>query len=92
MTDKTIGVAILGAGGRGKGVTANLLRDSNGGVKVRSVFDPDVKEANEAVKYWKVSDVAVCGSFKEAVKTAGVDWILVFSPNAFHKEHILAGL
>lgn len=91
MTEKTIGVAVLGAGGRGKGVTANLLRDSKGGVRVRSVFDPDEKESAAAVKYWKTSGVAICGSYQDAVSTPGVDWVMVFSPNAFHKEHILAG-
>lgn len=83
-----IGVAVIATGNRGRGVVNNLLRD---GVKVivRSVYDPDMKLAAETAAFWK-SDAKVCSSYQEAIETAGVDWVMVFSPNAFHKEHIIA--
>ncbi|MHB9139449.1 MAG: Gfo/Idh/MocA family protein [Victivallaceae bacterium] len=88
---KQIGVAVIGAGGRGSGVTLNLLNDSKRHVKVMSVFDPDKAAAKAAADCWNEQDLKICDSYQDAIKTPGVDWVLVFSPNAYHKEHILAG-
>lgn len=86
---KVINVAVIGAGGRGRGVTNNLLRDSDGNVKVLSVFDPDKKVAQETIDTWKSPYTKICDSYQEAVDVPGVDWVLVFSPNAYHKENII---
>ncbi len=88
---KQIGVAVIGAGGRGQSVTLNLLNDSKRHVKVMSVFDTDKAMAQSALDCWIDQNVKICDTFQEAVKTPGVDWVLVFSPNAYHKEHIIAG-
>lgn len=92
MTDaaKRVGVAVIGAGGRGIHVTGNLLRDSQRAVVVRSVFDPDPKQCACALEAWGSPDTEVCDAYRDAIGAAGVDWVLVFSPNAFHREHILA--
>jgi predicted dehydrogenase len=84
-------VAVISAGGRGRAVTNNLLQDSNGNVKVLSVFDPDKKQCQKAIETWRSPETAICETYQEAINTPGVEWVLVFSPNAFHKEHILAG-
>ncbi len=84
-----VGVAILGAGGRGRGVVKNLLRDSKGDVEVVSVFDPDRKEAERSLAHWGFKDALICSGYEEAVDAPGVDWTMVFSPNAFHKEQII---
>jgi predicted dehydrogenase len=86
-----IGVAVMAGGGRARGVVQNLLRDSNNNVEVLSVFDPDKEVAKNALEYWKMPNALICDSVEEAVRTPGVDWVLVFSPNAFHKGQILAG-
>jgi predicted dehydrogenase len=86
----SIKVAVIGAGCRGQGVTACLLRDSSNEVDVTAVYDPDMKRAAEAKQKWQ-SECRVCSSYQEAIDVDGVEWVLVFSPNAFHKEHILAG-
>jgi predicted dehydrogenase len=88
---KTINVAVIAAGGRGRGVTNNLLKDSNGNVKVVSVYDPDKKQCEKALKIWDSPDAVICDTYQDAINTPGVDWVMVFSPNAHHKEHILAG-
>ncbi|MFH2068512.1 MAG: Gfo/Idh/MocA family oxidoreductase [Candidatus Omnitrophota bacterium] len=88
---KQIGVAVIGAGGRGQGVTLTLLNDSKRQVKVSSVYDPDKAVARSALDYWKNQEVKICDTYQEAIKTSGVDWVLVFSPNAYHKKHIIAG-
>jgi len=88
---KKINVAVISAGGRGRGVTNNLLRDSDGNVNILSVFDPDKKQCEKALELWNSPDTAICDTYQEAINTPGVDWVMVFSPNAYHKEHILAG-
>lgn len=88
---KHIGVAVIGAGGRGQYCTLQLLKDSKRNVKVISVFDPDPAMAREAVAKWEDADTKICRTYQDAIRASGVDWVLVFSPNAFHKEHILAG-
>jgi predicted dehydrogenase len=87
---KIVNVAVIGAGGRGKGVTDNLLKDSKGNVKVLSVFDPYKEAAQQALEQWKSPSAKICKTYQEAIKTPGVEWVLIFSPNAYHKEHIIA--
>lgn len=88
---KKIGVAVIGAGGRGRGVTLNLLNDSKRQVKVVSIYDPDKAAAQSALDCWNDREVKICDTYQEALKSPGVHWVLVFSPNAYHKEHIIAG-
>ena len=89
---RKIGVAVIGCGGRGQYVAQYLLRDSGGQVQVLSCYDPDPKQAQVAIQeVWQSPDVTrACSSYVEAIETPGVDWVMVFSPNAFHKEHILS--
>lgn len=93
MTAKTkqIGVAVIGAGCRGQCVISNLLNDSKRRVKVISMYDPDSAIAQSTLDLWKSPNAKICKTYQEAIKTPGVDWVMIFSPNAFHKEHIIAG-
>lgn len=91
MSGKQIGVAVIGNGQRAKHVVSNLLRDSERMVKIVSVYDPDVEVSKTCMKFWQSPDAKICGSCEEAVNTPGVDWVMVFSPNAHHKEGILTG-
>ena len=86
---KIVKIAVIGGGNRGRGVVKNLLRDSEGNVKVVSLFEPDREVVKLAYKHWDTKGVKICNSYQEAVDTEGVDWVMVFSPNAYHKEHII---
>ena len=88
MSKREIGVAVIAAGSRSRGVVGNLLRDGET-VSVKSVYDPDRDLAQKAVDQWK-SDTRICETYEEAIATEGVDWVMVFSPNAHHREHIVA--
>ena len=93
MSDvKKIGVAVIACGARSRGVVYNLLRDSERNVEILSVYDPIDSIVDEALKVWNVDKEKCkkCSSYMEAINTPGVEWVMVFSPNAFHKEHILA--
>lgn len=88
---KTIGVAVIGAGLRGQGCTRQLLADAGGRVKVLSVFDPDRAMSEQAVKSWDAADALLARTYRQAIHAPGVEWVLVFSPNGFHKAHIVEG-
>ena len=92
MTEKKkIGVAVLGTGGRGRGVVGNLLRDSQGGVEILAAYDPDKTVMAETIEVWKHTGITkACDSLEEAINTPGVEWVMIFSPNVYHKEGILA--
>lgn len=88
MGNQEIGVAVIAAGSRSRNVVRHLLEDG-ATVSVKSVYDPDTALAERAAKEWGGSP-RICSGYEEAIETAGVDWVLVFSPNAFHREHIIA--
>lgn len=88
---KQIGIAVIGSGSRGQSVILNLLNDSKHHVRVLSVYDPDKAVAQVAVNCWGEQRVKICDTYQDAIKMPGVDWVMVFSPNAYHKEHIIAG-
>lgn len=87
---KIIRAAVIGCGQRGKYVTNNLLNDSAGGVKIAAVYDPDPERMKDVMEFWKSPDTNPCSSMEEAVNAEGIEWVMIFSPNAFHKEGILA--
>ena len=89
MADKNINVAVIACGNRSREVVNNLLVDSKQQVKVIAVYDPDPEEMTFACNRWNAVGVKHCQSSLEAINTPGVDWVMVFSPNAYHKQHIL---
>ncbi len=88
MAAREIGVAVIAAGGRSRSVVKNLLNDGPT-VSIKAVYDPDPAMAEEAVGVWN-SDARICDSYQAAIETDGVEWVMVFSPNSFHREHIIA--
>lgn len=90
---KIVKIAVIGCGARGACVVSNLLRDSKRNVKVVSAYDPDRNQCVRAMgkDIWDQPEMKICKSCSEAVSTPGVEWVMVFSPNAYHKEGILEG-
>jgi predicted dehydrogenase len=90
MSEK-IKVAVLGAGGRSRYVVNNLLRDSGNKVEIAALFDPDEEVMKLALTEWGTQDfTCCCKSEDEAILFPGVQWVMVFSPNACHKRQIIA--
>lgn len=83
------GIAVLGAGNRSRALVDLLLKASGNDVNVVSIYDPDPGVVLRAKKTWAADDAVQADSALAAIQTPGVDWVLVFSPNAFHAEHIL---
>ncbi len=90
---KIVKVAVIGCGARGTYVVNNLLRDSKRNVQVVAAFDPDKAQCERAMskEWWDQPKMKICKSYKEAIAAPGVEWVMVFSPNAYHKDGILEG-
>lgn len=90
MKDGKIQVAVIGCGNRACTVVGNLLKDSRHEVEIAAVYDPDQSECCHSLQEWDVIHAEITSGPEEAICFPGVDWVMIFSPNAFHKEHILA--
>jgi predicted dehydrogenase len=88
--EKKIRIAVLGCGERARTVIGHLLKDSARQVEVAAVFDPDASEMEFVKSTWETPDAVNCSDAQQAIDFPGVEWVMVFSPNAFHHDHILA--
>ena len=88
--EKSVKVAVLGCGNRAKKVINNLLRDSERRAEIAAVYDPDPAEMQNVKEFWGTPDAMECRSHDEAIGCPGVEWVMIFSPNAFHHDQILA--
>lgn len=84
------GIAVLGAGNRSRSLVKELLEIADEDFKIVSIFDPDLEVGRRAKETWSAPDAVQTDSALSAISAPRVDWVLVFSPNAFHAEHILA--
>ncbi len=88
MENGVLNVAVIATGGRAGGVVEHLLRESEGRVRVLAAYDPDPAEMERALARWKQLSALRCETYQEAIDTPGVEWVMVFSPNAFHREQV----
>ena len=88
--EKKIKVAVLACGNRSRKVVLNLLNDSNRQVEIAAIYDPDPNEMAFVKETWESPDTVCCNSAQQAIDFPGVEWVMVFSPNKFHHDHILA--
>ena len=88
--EKKIKVAVLACGNRSRKVVLNLLNDSNRQVEIAAIYEPDPNEMTVVKETWESPDTVCCNSAQEAIDFPGVEWVMVFSPNKFHHDHILA--
>jgi len=86
---KKIKVAVISTGSRSVSVVKHLLEDSNRQVEIAAVYDPDKSEMAYAKGKWESPETKECSSSAEAIAAPGVEWVMVFSPNATHKQYIL---
>ncbi len=88
VTVPTIRLAIIATGARSEVVVSHLLRD-RGHIAITAVYDPDRARARKALARWQSPGTEICETYQEAIRRDDVDWVLVFSPNAHHRAHIL---
>jgi predicted dehydrogenase len=90
MSKKNISIGIIGAGLRS--AVTKLLFENDSRLKLKGIFDPDKERAKERVNMLGFPDATICESSEELTNCPELDWIMIFSPNSCHAEHILAAL
>ena len=88
MSESRIRIALLAAGGRST-ISRHLFAKSDR-IELAALYDPDRAVAEERRAQLGFPDARICGSCEEALAVPGVDWAMVFSPNCFHAEQIIA--
>lgn len=84
---KTVNVAVIACGMRSFVVMSAFAAASKGKVKILSVFDPDEKVARDYCKKLNIAP-KIAASAEEAMDEKGVEWVMIFSPNGCHCDHI----
>jgi predicted dehydrogenase len=90
LKTKKMGMGVIGCGSRPRHLVRQLLA-AGSAIEVRALFDPAPAAREAALKDFGAG-TRVCSSAEELVEAKGVDWVMVASPNCFHKDHVLAAL
>ncbi|MBN8215637.1 MAG: Gfo/Idh/MocA family oxidoreductase [Spirochaetes bacterium] len=85
--EKPIKAAVIGCGGRLGYLVKDLVK--NPGIVIHGGWDPDESHTRKLLDGAGNPAGVVYPSYEKACKDPEIDWILVGSPNVFHKEHIL---
>ncbi len=86
---KKIKIAVIGAGGRCRNIVSQLFDAAQGSVEIVSVYDPSDEMREKFFAKLAIPAIANSASAEAAVNTPGVEWVIIGSPNAMHREHIL---
>ncbi len=87
----TVKFGLIGCGSRGRGLAKQLLSKGSG-VQPVALFDPDKSLQERFIEENNLSGVKVCDDYMEAVNTPGINWVMICSPNCYHREQICAAL
>jgi len=85
---KAIRYGIIGCGGRLRYLARHL--EKRDGAALKGSWDPSEINVRKLHRRLKRPDAVCYGSYQELVKDPDIDWVLVGSPNSFHKDHIAA--
>ena len=85
---KPINVGIIGAGGR-SGLSKHLFTLSPD-VRLRAIYDPDKTVSEKRLKALGQENAMVCDNYEQVSQHPEIDWVMVFSPNCYHAEHIIS--
>jgi predicted dehydrogenase len=89
---KSIGVGLIGCGGRLSGVARRVTQTSPR-IKVVALCDTSRKSIANAKNRMELDyDPTVYKDHRDLVRNADVEWVMVGSWNCFHKEHVVAAL
>ncbi len=86
----TIGIAVIGCGGRQRTLLKTLLADSPQ-LKVVGFLDPSEAAIAEAQAVCG-GNVPVCESFDALLADDAVDWVMIGTPNFLHCEQSVAAM
>ena len=90
MDKKIYHLAVIGCGRRAEAVIGHLLECAAEEIRFSALYDADPEAMRKMKDRWHADGAVLCGSLDQAVNCPGIDWVMVFTPNACHKEAILA--
>ena len=85
---KKIQYAVIGCGGRIRGLIKHFTNKKD--LQLKGGWDPSSANVQQMLKKINDGKGIAYTSYEELVADPEIDWVLVGSPNAFHKEHIIA--
>lgn len=88
--ERIVKIAVIGTGKRSLGVIKNLLDVARGRLEIAAACDISKGRLDEALGFWQVPDAPRFADAGQAIDAPGVEWVLIFTPNACHREHILS--
>lgn len=86
---QSFGIGVIGFGNRVGGLVSQLVA-SNPGIELAAVCDPTPESIASAKAI--APQVQVCADAPELLGNPRVGWVLIGSPNRFHREHATAAL
>ncbi len=88
VKNKTVRIGIIGAGARSQSLVNQLLSGRNG-LEVTALCDINKQHCKDFNKKTGISPETT-DDYRGIIKAPEIDWVMVFSPNALHAEHITA--
>jgi predicted dehydrogenase len=88
MTQQSIGIGLIGCGGRLRQVVDNLLRATDR-VEVRALHDPNPESIRIGREKYNPA-AAVCDDYRALCARPDIDWVMIGSWNCRHREHAVA--
>jgi predicted dehydrogenase len=85
---KIIQYAVIGCGARIRDLLEHL--NEKEGIQLKGGWDPSVINVQQMLDQTNNGKGKIYSSYEELVCDPEIDWVLVSSPNVFHKEHIIA--
>lgn len=86
---KTVGIGIIGCGGRGRGVAAGTIAAGGGRIRLVAACDTSADSIAAARKQLN-PELAVYEKYRDLVRDPAVDWVMVTSWNNVHREQVVA--
>ncbi len=85
---KTVGIGMIGCGGRNNGVVAQTLKSGGKRLKVVAAYDPNPKQMEHTRGMFN-PDLTAYESYQALLKDPAVDWVTIGSWNCFHKQQVI---
>lgn len=90
--NRKLNLAIIGCGMRSRAVITLFLEELKDQLNIQAVYDPCPESVALSGKCWKMPGLKSSESLEAAVRNSAVDTVMIFSPNAYHSQAILAAL
>lgn len=89
MKRKQLNLAVLGAGMRPHQILGKLI-SLGPEIRIGAIFDPDREMIDQRLQEWDRRDARIAASAEEAINGKDINLVMIFSPNAYHCDHILS--